>query len=183
MTKDAKPPTHPITNLLRRLTPELTAAKRTYAELERRALQAGSDELPSLCTLPGGVLIEGDLKIRQWLVMSLRSAFVNGGVTGDFAKDLQNEIKVAKKDVLQNEITFVVSYSGNVTPAWKLVRVTANQSGNFFNAQRTRTQDLVVTLGPAPNDAQAAAVQRQQNQDLASAIGIAVANAISGRTP
>jgi hypothetical protein len=183
MVKGAKPPAKPITNLTRRLTPELAAAKRTYEQLEQQAIQAGSGTLPSMCKRPGGVLIEGDLKIREWVVMTLRTAFVDGGVTGDFAKDLQNEIKVAKKDVLQNQITFVVSYSGNVTPTWKLVRVSANQSGNFFNAQRTRTQDLVVTLGPAPNDAQVAAVQQQQNQDLAAAIGIAVANSIRGRTP
>jgi hypothetical protein len=63
------------------------------------------------------------------------------------------------------------------------VRVSANQGGTFFNAQRSRTQDLVITLGPAPNDAQAAAQQKEQNQDLAAAIGIAVANAISSRTP
>ncbi len=179
----AKPPSKPVTDLLKNLTPELATAKRTYDALQRQAVAAGSDTLPSICKYPGGVLIEGDLKIRQWLIMSLRTAFVDNGVTGDFAKNLQNEIKIAKKDVLQNQITFVVSYSGNVTPGWKLVRVSANQGGNFFNAQRTRTQDLVLTLGPAPNDAAAAAAVHQQNQDLAAAIGIAVANAISGRTP
>jgi hypothetical protein len=179
----AKPPAKPVTNLLKQLTPELAAAKAKYEQLKRDAVAAGSDTFPSICAYPGGVMIEGDLKIRQWLTMTLRSAFVDNGVTGDFAKNLQNEIKAAKKDVLQNQITFVVSYSGNVTPGWKLVRVSANQSGNFFNAQRTRTQDLVVTLGPAPDDAKAAAVQQKQNQDLAAAIGLSVANAISGRTP
>jgi hypothetical protein len=177
---DARAAAKPVTDLTKRLTPELERAKRVYDRLQQEAIASGST-IASICKRPGGVLIEGDLKLREWLVMSLRTAFVQGGVTGDFAKDLQNEIKVAKKDVLQNQITFVVQYSGSVTPAWKLVQITANQSGNFFNAQRTRTQDLVITLGPAPSDANPADQQKQQNQDLAAAIGIAVANAIRSR--
>jgi len=178
---DAKPPAKPVTDLMRKLTPELAAAKRVYDRLEREAVASGSNAIASICNRPGSVLIEGELKFREWLYMTLRSAFVEGGVTGDFASDLQNEIRAAKKDVLQNQITFAVQYNGNVTPAWKLVRVSVNQSSPFFSAQRSRTQDLVITLGPAPSNAQAD--QQKQNQDLAAAIGIAVANAIRSRTP
>ncbi|WP_398472147.1 hypothetical protein [Tardiphaga sp.] len=181
--KRISPPAKPVTDLMKKLTPELTAAKLTYERLEKEAIAAGSNSYASICNRPGGILIEGDLKFREWLYMTLRPTFVEGGVAGDFAKALQNEIKVAKKDVLQNQITFAVQYGGNATPSWKLVRVSANPSGPFLNAQRTRTQDLVVTLGPAPNDAAAAAQQKQQNQDLAAAIGIAVANAINSRAP
>jgi hypothetical protein len=181
--KNIKPPARPVTDLMKKLTPELAAAKVTYERLEREAIAAGSDSYASICNRPGGVLIEGNLKFREWLYMMLRPTFVEGGVAGDFAKALQNEIKVAKKDVLQNQITFAVQYGGNATPTWKLVRVSANPSSTFLSAQRSRTQDLVITLGPAPNDAAAAAQQRQQNQDLAAAIGIAVANAINSRAP
>lgn len=174
-------PAKPITNLMKRLTPELAKAKLARERYEQEARAAGT--YPPVCPRPGGVQIEGDLKFREWLVMTLREAFVSHGVTGDFAKDLQNEIKAAKKDVLQDQITFVVQYNGSITPSWKLVRVAVNQSGTFLNAQRARTQDLVVTLGPAPVDVDAVAQQKQQNQDLAAAIGVAVANSINGRTP
>jgi hypothetical protein len=152
---------------------------RLYAE----ARAAGSPVIASLCNDRNGVLIEGDIKFREWLYMMVTPAFVQDGVTGDFVQNLKNEIKVGKKDVLQDQITFVMQYNGNVTPSWKLLRVSANPSGTFFNAQRTRTQDLVITLGPAPNDVKAAAVQKAQNEALASAIGIAVANALRGGQP
>jgi len=160
------------------LTKELVAASRVYAQLRRQAREAGTGQIGSICNgprdSPRGVLIEGDLKFREWLLMVLTPAFPDNAVTGDFAQDLQNEIKVSKKDVLQNQITFVMQYSGNVTPTWKLARFSANPSGTLFNAQRTRTQDLVITLSPAPNDSQAAAAQSAQNAALAAAIASAI---------
>jgi hypothetical protein len=127
------------------------------------------------------MLIEGDLRFRDWLYMSLRSAFVEGGVVGDYAEALKNEARASKKDVLQDQITFVVQYSGNITPSWKLLQVSANSAGSLFGAQRSRTQDLLITLGPG--DGNGGLQQKAQNEALASAIGIAVANAIRSRQP
>jgi hypothetical protein len=57
--------------------------------------------------------------------------------------------KNAKLDVFSYEIKFVIVSNGNITPTWKLVNVTAN-SGNlpFLNLGRTRTHDLILTIGP-----------------------------------
>jgi hypothetical protein len=97
-----------------------------------------------------------------------------------------------KTNVLSHEVKFDIQNSGNLTPGWKLTRVMVNQTGNLFSATRDRVNDLTITLGPtlptpkpvkdkqghikfvtvpgpAP-DAYTAA--------LASAIGLAVANAI-----
>ncbi len=67
-----------------------------------------------------------------------------------------------------------------MTPSWKLVQVSANQGSTFFNAQRSRTQDLAITLGKATDEGLSV---KAQNEALASAIGIAVANAIQSRQP
>jgi uncharacterized membrane protein YgcG len=52
-------------------------------------------------------------------------------------------------DTITYEIKFVIVSSGNATPTWKLVRVSAN-TGNlpFFATGRTRTHDLIITIGP-----------------------------------
>jgi hypothetical protein len=162
---------------------KLAVARRARDKLYADARAAGTAKVASPCNNPRGVLIEGDIGFREWLYMALKPAFVEGGVTGDFAEDLKNEAKISKKDALLNQVTFVVQYSGSVTPSWKLLRVSANPTGPFLNAQRTRTQDLVITLGQAPDDAKAAAATAAQNQALALAIGNAVATAIRSGPP
>jgi hypothetical protein len=82
------------------------------------------------------LLIKSDLKLGEWL-----SAMVNGVATGLITS-------VGKENVLQHQITFKVSTEGDITPAWKLVRATFNQSGSFLTASRDRTHDLTITLGP-----------------------------------
>jgi hypothetical protein len=55
-----------------------------------------------------------------------------------------------KPDTISYEIKFIVVSSGNVTPTWKLVRLSANTgSAPFFGMGRTRTHDLILTLGPS----------------------------------
>jgi len=78
--------------------------------------------------------------------------------------------------------------TGTVSPGWKLVNATINQTGTFLTATRDRTHDLQITFGPVaaappnPNDPKKAkALQLSQaaaNAALAGEIGTAVANAI-----
>jgi hypothetical protein len=72
-------------------------------------------------------------------------------------------------DTLSIEIKFIIVTSGNVTPTWKLLRVSANTTGNLVSLGRTRTHDVIITIGP--NN------QQTQNTHLASQIGNAVSNA------
>jgi uncharacterized membrane protein YgcG len=54
-----------------------------------------------------------------------------------------------KADTVSYEIKFVIVSNGNVTPTWKLVRFSANTgSSSFFGVGRTRTHDLIITIGP-----------------------------------
>jgi hypothetical protein len=84
----------------------------------------------------GRVLIEGDLQIKDWLDSAL------------FPFD--TSIPDAKvPDVLTDDLTFVVSFNGNVTPSWKLVRVSVDPSSPLFSATRTRTNEALIALGPS----------------------------------
>jgi hypothetical protein len=108
-------------------------------------------------------LIEGELGIEKWLVGALvADAFVPS--TGDAegtgtSAPADAKTKASKggksdsgkstgTDAISEEIKFVIVTSGNFTPSWKLIRLTANNSGNFVNATRTRTHDLIITIGP-----------------------------------
>jgi hypothetical protein len=72
-------------------------------------------------------------------------------------------------DTISIEIKFIIVSSGNVTPTWKLLRISANAgSAPLFGMGRTRTHDLIITIGP--NNLTTA------NTHLASQIGNAVAN-------
>ena len=45
-------------------------------------------------------------------------------------------------------ITFTATFGGNVTPTWKLARVSAVSSGSLLSATRTNTNQLTITMGP-----------------------------------
>jgi hypothetical protein len=82
------------------------------------------------------LLIQSDLKLREWLSMMI-TGVASGHVTS-----------VGKQNVLSHQITFDVATSGNITPTWKLITATINQSGTFFTTSRDRKHDLIVTFGP-----------------------------------
>ncbi|MGO9682415.1 MAG: hypothetical protein ACLPTZ_07475, partial [Beijerinckiaceae bacterium] len=52
-------------------------------------------------------------------------------------------------------ITFTATFGGNVTPTWKLARVSANSSGTLLSATRTNTNQLTITMGPIQYQASA----------------------------
>jgi hypothetical protein len=57
----------------------------------------------------------------------------------------------SNSSVISHEVKFEIISSGNITPTWKLVRVSANTNAasGFFAASRDRTNDLLITLAPA----------------------------------
>ena len=90
----------------------------------------------------GAYMLSSDLKLREWLVDVILVAN-----TGDF--DVPPSADGPwKSNVISHEVKFQVTTSGNLTPAWKLTRVSINQSGTFLSASRDRTHDLTITLGP-----------------------------------
>jgi hypothetical protein len=72
-----------------------------------------------------------------------------------------------KPDTISYEIKFVIVTSGNINPTWKLVKFSANTgAAPFVVAGRTRTHDLVITIGPNDTDTANAHFINQQQQAL-----------------
>jgi hypothetical protein len=92
---------------------------------------------PKVCVEDGGILLNSDLKVDDWLF----------GVTLPYY--LPNNVDHTAPDVLTHEVAFVVVASGSVTPSWSLVRVSANTAGSLAAAARTSTGDVIVSLAPA----------------------------------
>jgi hypothetical protein len=113
------------------------------------------------CERLGDILIEGGLKIGQFLDKKIFLSTVPGTVIGPYS-------------AFSYQVTFVVVYGGAITPTWKLVEFTANPDSPFLNASRTRTHDVTITIAP-PGDVAAAEAAAIHNAAL---IGQAVAAAI-----
>jgi hypothetical protein len=90
----------------------------------------------------GAFLLQSDLKLSEWLFTALSASMTN-------TVNFKTTTLAVKDSVLQHEVKFVVETNATATPSWKLTRVTVNPSGNFVSLNRTRTNDLTITLGPA----------------------------------
>jgi hypothetical protein len=102
---------------------------------------------PRPCKEPGGIFLDADLKIQDWL----------GGATLPFlisAAD-PSEVDRTAPDVLTHEANFVAMANGNVTPSWTLVNVSANTANNLAAVGRTTTGDLIISLGKSAKVQQA----------------------------
>jgi hypothetical protein len=122
---------------------------------------------PGHCIEPGGILIESDLKLKDWLWSKLFPYF------------LPENIHDTPPKTLTDEIAFVRISNGDITPTWKLVRFSA--TGNpFASIGRTRTDNLIITLGPydLPTKTPSKAAQ---DSHLAAKIGSAVAEALKSQ--
>jgi hypothetical protein len=141
---------------------------------------------------PGGLyLMQSDLKLREWLRYNV---MLEG--TGELRFPRKQNEGPFKQEVLQHNVKFEVVSDGGLTPGWKLARVNINQSGTFLSASRTRTHDLIITLGPVDPDikiptgstgARMLIVRRKNapstaaaNSHLAAEIGLAVATSVKG---
>jgi hypothetical protein len=135
-------------------------------------------------------LVESDLGIEKWLVGAmvvndlLPSETSNSGSERKEppparGKDAAAGVKSTSSagpgggggktaaDTVSYEIKFVIVTSDNATPTWKLIPVSVNPASSpFFSTGRTRTHDLIITIGPNTTET--------SNSNLASQIGQAV---------
>jgi hypothetical protein len=135
-------------------------------------------ETPTPCEgLQGGVMIEGDLKIAQFIYDKAVVSAVGEATT--------KNVNTPPFSTFQEDITFVASLSANATPTWKLVRVTIDPGSPLVNASRTRTHDVLITLAAvakkATRKSQAELTQTGREHHTAGLIGGATASQIQSQ--
>jgi hypothetical protein len=112
-------------------------------------------------------LLENDLGITKWLEDAM---FTN--VVLPSHDPAATTSAGQTPDTVSIEIKFMVVTSGNINPMWKLVPVTFNNGAlSLVQAGRTRTHDLLITIGPPD--------EKTANSNLASQIGQAFSSALT----
>jgi hypothetical protein len=109
---------------LQELETEVEGQKRSAAHID-----------PSTPCGANGLFIHGDLAIGDFIHQNIFLARPPGLIPSPF-------------NAFNDQIQFIITYSGNFTPSWKLVRFSVNPSSPFASAARTRTQYLTLTFGP-----------------------------------
>jgi len=141
----------------------------------------GNTKLTIPCEHQGDVLLESNLRLDDWIQEAVFPAY---NATIRTPEGYTRPISV-----ISHQVTFLIKQTGNITPSWKLIPVSANQGSlPFFQAQRNRTDDLLITLGPtaatdAGKKAPLAPSNEVLNSHLASEIGAAVSAAIRSPSP
>jgi hypothetical protein len=114
------------------------------------------------------LLIKNDLKTVEWL-----NDYVQTILTNEISAS-PGAVSAFKQNVLSHEVKFEVISTGGITPAWKLVRATVDQTGTLFSTTRDRTHDLTLTFGPG--NATGLTGQAAQAAFSASLIGLETSN-------
>jgi hypothetical protein len=121
---------------------------------------------PEPCKGYDGILIDSDLKIKDWLWSKVFPYFIAANI---------RELPPASK-TMSYEVSFAVVTNGNITPTWKLVRVGA--TGNpLASIGRTQTDNLTITMGEVDKKLRVPSPELL-SANLATQIGSAVATAI-----
>src|SRR6266702_2755196 len=90
----------------------------------------------------GAFLLQSDLKLSEWLFDAVSASLTR-------TVDFKNTALAGGNNILQHEVTFVIDTSANATPTWTFKLVTVNPGGPFLNLDRSRSNDLLITMGPA----------------------------------
>lgn len=86
-----------------------------------------------------GVMIESNLKIDDFIY--------DKAALASYENIIDTGPNWAPYNTFQEQLTFVASYEGGVTPTWKFARASVNPSSPTLAAQRTDTNTLIITLG------------------------------------
>lgn len=146
----------------------------SFPEMLKRGVKP-SDRTCLPDPVAGDLFVTSRLKLKEWLYAATFTQFTGIG-------------QLIPKDAITHQIKYTIVSNGGVTPTWTLVRVTGGSSSGslpLFGANRERTQDLTITLGPVVQGigSPPALSTAAQNSHLASEIGNAVAAGIKSITP
>ncbi len=99
------------------------------------------EEFPENCNEQGGIFIDSDLKIKDFILNKVHVASLPGAV--EFPPNSPGPF-----GTFSDEITFVVTFGGGVTPVWRFVDISGSTNSPLFNTQRSKTNDVTISLGP-----------------------------------
>jgi hypothetical protein len=127
--------------------------------------------------------IDADLKIDDFIKSKYVAATVGGLLLNK--PGVPRDGSVSPFLTFTYETQFIVTTSGNATPTWKLVHLSANANGPLFAAMRARTDDVLITMGEATKDEKGKTVPSSatQLQLQANLIGQAIASAVRNSQP
>ncbi len=93
--------------------------------------------------------IESDLKIGSFIYDKAKIARLNNvNLVTTLPAGYEKLYQIPVFNTLTEEINFVGAFGGSLGPNWKLARLSVNPTGNMLAAERTTTNDLVITIGP-----------------------------------
>jgi hypothetical protein len=153
---------------------ETIAVTYAFSDLMKEALS------PNGCSDGHGVLIHSDLRIGEFISNKIFLTRVPGTIPGE-PKSIDASSKPLIMSAFSDEITFILTYGGSVTPSWNFVRLSVDPTSPLLSATRTKTQYVTITLGPvAPSSPTQAAKLEAEADELnnANLIGHAVATAL-----
>ena len=127
--------------------------------------------------LANGVTVNSDLRIDEFILD--KATIAGNGNAGNLG------IQYPEFSVFQETLTFVLSFSANGTPTWKLTRFTV-PNGTLIGAGRSNTSVIIVTLGKLAKPATPAGapelVEQARIVQEAATIGAATATSIASQT-
>ena len=107
-----------------------------------------------------GIWMNSDLHIKDWLYSRLAQFELHPEANSR-----------AVPDTLTTDITFIIAYNANAVPIWHLVPTSYNTGGsNLFSVARTRTDDVIITIGATKDLATTAQNIQKQNSGTSTAI-------------
>jgi hypothetical protein len=118
-----------------------------------------------------GIQIESDLKLDQF-IWDKATVAMSGNATSLVSP---GGLKQNPFGTFQDQLTFVASFGGNLTPTWHIEQVILNPSPPFFSAMRTKTDTLIITFGPLKSAKPPVLADLAQQQHNAALIGAATA--------
>ncbi|MBZ9740686.1 hypothetical protein [Mesorhizobium sp. CO1-1-4] len=172
-----------------------TTATRTetiqFTYLNSDLLQSAKD-IKNCKRFQGGTQIDGDLKIGEFIFD--KAMLARAGNTSLYGETSKNFNATSFKrpgqswewptfNTFTEEVTFLAAFGGNATPSWKLVSGTIDANSSLIAAQRTYTNDLILTMGPVtpPTEKTAATLSTAaQSQHNARVQASAIATSIHG---
>lgn len=116
----------------------------TFTLANKELLQEAKEDIRNgheTCAYQHGVAVQSDLKIGQFI-------YDKAVIAGAAAEATTQSVTTPPYSQFQEELTFVASLGGNITPMWKFARVSANSTSPLLTATRTNTDYLEITLGP-----------------------------------